>query len=272
MDIQIRLSIYYGVCDIHSLLDNAKNGDKKMRSRTSSFSQRRYAARLTKDVRHKEMRIEFTTADTYELSGFVFQKFAGKRYVVFDVEATGPDQNADSVTQIGAIVVDGHRMCMTASYMSLVKPWQSIPEKIEALTGVTNERVATAPGFAEAWAGFKTFCSDAVLVTQCGYEFDFPILDHECVRVNTPRLMTPRLDTKVIFALLHPEMTETFSTNFLCDYYGIDRSPFKRHDALGDSNLIARIFLAEMEEAKQLGIDALSADGIRIKRFILPPL
>jgi len=218
------------------------------------------------------MRIEFTTDDTYELSGFVFQKFTGKRYVVFDVEATGPNQNTDSVTQIGAIAIDGHRMCATASFMSLIKPWKAIPEKIEALTGVTNERVATEPGFADAWTGFKTFCADAVLVTQCGYEFDFPILDRECDRANTARLMAPRLDTKVIFALLHPEMTETFSTNFLSDYYCIDRSPFKRHDALGDSNLIARIFLAELEEAKQLGIDAIKADRVSIKRFILPPL
>ncbi len=214
------------------------------------------------------MQIAYLSAELYELSDFRFEGLHARRYVVFDLEATGPGAETDSVTQIGAV-----RMGESdTAFESLVRPWKPIPQKIEELTGVTNAKVKTAPDFAEAYARFRAFCGDAVLVTQCGYEYDFPLLDRECDRAELEHLANIRLDTKAIFALLHPQRTETFSTSFLSVYYGINRSEFKRHDALGDARLIARIFRAELEEAKNMGIDALATDGLRIKRFALPPL
>jgi len=214
------------------------------------------------------MNIEIDSAEHYQLRDFSFEGLGNKKYLVFDLEATGPDPAEDSVTQIGAVWLGES----DAIFESLVRPWKPIPPKIEELTGVTNARVKTASGFAEAFGQFRNFCGDAVLVTQCGYEYDFPLLDQECDRAGLARLANVRLDTKAIFALLHPQRTETFSTNFLSDYYGIDRSEFKRHDALGDARLIARIFRAELKEAKSMGIDALATDGLKIKRFVLPPL
>jgi len=218
------------------------------------------------------MQTHFTSADFYELRDFQFSGLAGQSYVVFDLEATGPVAEDDSVTQIGTVRLADESFDEEMAFESLVRPWKPIPPKIEVLTGVTNERVRDAPGFGEAFGRFREFCGDAVLVTQCGYEYDFPLLDRECDRAGLERLGNVRLDTKVIFALLHSERTETFSTNFLSDYYGIDRSEFKRHDALGDARLIARIFRAELAEAKRLGIDALTTDKMKIKRFVLPPL
>jgi DNA polymerase III epsilon subunit family exonuclease len=218
------------------------------------------------------MHIEFLSDEAYELSDLEFRGLFNQRYVIFDVEATGPDPVTDCVTQIGAVTFEFPQLCPSASFTQLVKPWKAIPEKIGALTGVTDERVHDAPDFAQVWGEFSRFCSNAVLVTQCGYEFDYPLLDAECDRANLPWLSAQRLDTKAIFALLHPEISETFSTNFLTDYYGIDRSQFQRHDALGDAGLIARIFGAELEEARRLGVSSLKAERIRIRRFILPPL
>jgi DNA polymerase III epsilon subunit family exonuclease len=217
------------------------------------------------------MNVTFQNADCYELRDFRFSGWAGLEYVVFDLEATGPVVEADSVTQIGAVRLYGDGTD-GAVFESFVRPWKPIPPKIEGLTGITNARVATAPEFAAVWNDFRTFCGDAVLVTQCGYEFDFPLLDRVCDRAGLKRLANVRLDTKAIFALLHPDRAETFSTDFLSDYYGIDHGGFKRHDALGDARLIARIFRAELEEAKSMGTDALETERIRIKRFVLPPL
>lgn len=211
------------------------------------------------------MEITFTSAEEYELSGFYFDGLENREFVVFDLEATGPDAECDSVTQFGAVQMgDGAQ-----TFESLVKPWQPIPSKIEELTGVTNQRTENAVGFADAYERFRKFCGDAVLVTSCGYEYDFPLLERECGRSGLPMLPNERLDTKAIFALLHPDRTETFSTDFLSDYYQIDRSGLKRHDALGDARLIARIFEAECDEARQLGIDSISTEKMRIKRFVL---
>lgn len=217
------------------------------------------------------MKLTFSNSTNYELSDFHFEGLANKQYVIFDLEGTGPDAAQDSVTQIGAICLSNGETG-DAVFESLVKPWKQIPPKIEALTGITNTKVAEAAEFSSVYEQFTEFCGESVLVTQCGYEYDFPLLDQECERAGLGRLTNERLDTKAIFALLHPQRTETFSTNFLSSYYRINCSEFKRHDALGDARLVARIFRAELEEAKSMGIDAFETAGMMIKRFLPPPL
>ncbi len=211
------------------------------------------------------MKITFTSAEEYELGDFQFDLSADHEFVVFDLEGTGPDAWRDSVTQFGAVRLSDPG----ESFESVVKPWKPIPPKIEELTGVTNERIGEAERFAGVFEHFREFCGEAVLVTSCGYEYDFPLLERECERAGLTMLPNVRLDTKAIFALLHPKRSETFSTNFVSDYYGIDRSEFQRHDALGDAKLIARIFQAELREAQEMGVSSLRADGVRIKRFAL---
>ncbi|MEO6874241.1 MAG: 3'-5' exonuclease [Opitutaceae bacterium] len=219
------------------------------------------------------MKISFLDAQYYLLSGFAFSGFSKRRYVVFDVESTGIDHQSESVTQIGAVAVYASGPRDTESFKSLVKPWKPIPDKIEKLTGITNIQLADAAEFPAVWPEFIKFCGNSPLVTQCGYEFDFPILDQECARAGVSPLGNPRLDTKALFALLHPERSEVFSTNFLSDHYRADRSRYQRHDALGDAQLISRVFHGELQELQRAGVDSLRSDSaIRIKRFILPPL
>ena len=206
------------------------------------------------------MKITFISAEEYELRDFRFDLLANRDFVVFDLEGTGPDAERDSVTQFGAVRLGNEAQ----TFESLVKPWRPIPPKIEELTGVTNERVGEAESFSVVFERFREFCGDAVLVTQCGYEYDFPLLDRECERAGIARLENTGLDTKAIFALLHPDRSEIFSTDFLSDYYQIDRREFQRHDALGDARLIARIFQAELKEANEMGADSLEADLARI--------
>ena len=219
------------------------------------------------------MNVDFIDSEHYRIPSFSFGPLTGRRYVVFDFESTGPIYSEDSITQIGAVAVYDDGPCDEESFCSLVRPWKPIPAKIEELTGVTNELVASAPNFGAIFSEFEAFCGDSALVTQAGYEFDFPIADLECHRAGYPRLANPRLDTKAIFALLHPERSENFSTNFLSEYYGVHRKPFKRHDALGDALLISRFFHAQMEEARSHERVSLEAtEPIRIRRFVLPPL
>lgn len=219
------------------------------------------------------MKIEAIGTDSYVLSKFAFGPLSGRRYVVFDLEATGPDPAADAITQIGAVAVyaDGPRD--GESFCCLVRPWKAIPPKIEQLTGVTNALAATASGFAAVWQDFARFCDDSPLVAQCGYEFDFKLLDRECSRAGIRPLTQERLDTKATFALEHPQRDEVFSTDFLVSHYGVDRGAFKRHDALGDAKLIARVFHAQLQEARRLGRDEWRGEQpVRVKRFVPPPL
>lgn len=211
--------------------------------------------------------------DSYEFGPFSFTGLSNRRYVVLDLEATGPDSATDSVTQIGAVALYDDGPCDSESFSRFVRPWKRIPEKIERLTDISNEEVASADDFAAVWVEFAEFCSDSTLVTQCGYEFDLPLLQRECARIDADFMCNVWLDTKAVFAMLHPDRFETFSTDFLTDHYGINRAAFARHDALGDARLISRIFHRQLEEAKSSGLDQFSVDStIRVKRSILPPL
>lgn len=63
--------------------------------------------------------------------------------MVFDIETTGLDPARDSITEIGAVVVeDGN---ITGRFHSLVNPEVPIPEEIVELTGITDEMVKDCP-------------------------------------------------------------------------------------------------------------------------------
>jgi DNA polymerase III alpha subunit (gram-positive type) len=217
------------------------------------------------------MKISPKDSNTYLLSDFSFTFRTGNRYIVFDLEATGPNEAEDNITQMGAIVVDETGPREDLTFVSYVKPRKLIPKFIEELTGVTNELVDQAPGFLEVYEKFREFCGDAILVTQCGYEYDFPLLACECRRSSVALLENERLDTKAIYSLLHPGEKNTFSTNFLSDYYKIDRSVYKRHDALGDARLISRFFWSEIQEAASLAVGFIATQSpLEIKKAGAP--
>lgn len=91
-------------------------------------------------------------------------------------------------------------------------------------------------------------------ITQAGYEFDYPLLVYECGRHRVEFPKVCMLDTKALFAFLHPDRDEVFNTDFLTRYYKIDPMGLRRHDALGDALLIAKIFCAELAELSARGL------------------
>ncbi len=219
------------------------------------------------------MLIQFTNDQSYVWSEFTLEDMEDHSYWVFDVEATGIDAATEQVTQIGGVRVAGSQADFTSTFVSYVRPNKPIPQKIQTLTGITPEQTETAPVFAEAFPRFLERCRGHILVTQCGYEFDYPLLETECRRCG---LIFPdfiRLDTKAFFAFLHPELDQTFSTDFLVSYYALDTAGLNRHDALGDALLTSLIFCAELADARKQGLTAIKlAQPITIKRFQLPPL
>lgn len=219
------------------------------------------------------MLIQSDTDHTYTWSNFSITDIHRQSYWVFDLEATGIDYAFERVIQVGGVAVEVGRAVEDSAFASFVCPDKPIPEKIQRLTGISQKDVDSAPTFSEVLALFLDSCRGRTLVTQCGYEFDYPLLDAECQRHSLPLPELLRLDTKAVFTYLHPDVDATFSTDYLVNYYGIDRGSLKRHDALGDALLIARVWCAELEEAKRIGVDAIRVtEPISIRRFVLPPL
>jgi DNA polymerase III subunit epsilon len=86
-------------------------------------------------------------------------------------------------------------------------------------------------------------------------------------------ILNPCLDTKALFSYLHPEIKDIIWTDYLIKYYNIYDKDLKRHDALGDSILIGRIFLRIVEELEVRDIkDIEFIDPVVVKRFLIRPL
>lgn len=219
------------------------------------------------------MRIEQVSPHEYAISGLIVERLHELAYCVFDLEATGPDPDRDHVTQIGAVKVDGSGEPENGTFATLVRPPVPIPEPIERLTGIRNEDAANAPPFPEAYRSFRGYAANRVLVTQCGYEFDGPLLASECGRHGLDPPDCPMLDAKALFTYAFPEIDEIPSTDFMIRFFGIDDRDLPRHDALGDALLIARIFGRLLAACRERGITEIRiTEPLRVKKARLRPL
>lgn len=103
------------------------------------------------------------------------------RLAFLDVETTGADPREDRITEVGlALVDDGHPV---EEWSSLINPGREIPAGIETLTGITNEMVARAPGFAEVGLDLAARLQGRLLIAH-NARFDYAFLRQEFRRAG----------------------------------------------------------------------------------------
>lgn len=92
-------------------------------------------------------------------------------FVVLDIETTGySPQKGGRIIEIAAVrVVNGE---IVERFSTLVNPQLKIPERIERLTGITNEEVKDRPTIYHVLPAFYRFIGDAVIVAH-NLEFDW---------------------------------------------------------------------------------------------------
>ena len=106
-----------------------------------------------------------------------------KRYVIVDLETTGLNPQYDYITEFGAVLVENSEIVDT--FEQLVKPKKNIPEKVENLTGITNEMVSNAPSMNIVLPKFLEFIGDDILVGH-NIDFDSKFISAACQRFNLP--------------------------------------------------------------------------------------
>lgn len=220
------------------------------------------------------MNIDFITDTEYLVSGVTLKDIQNhQRYCVFDFEATGIDHESEYITQIGAVLIEGNKILEEKTFNTYIKSPKKIPEAVERFTGVYNKYLENAPTLTQTYKEFQRFTKDTILVTHAGYEFDLPLLNRECQRNNLDMLTNTCLDTKALFSYLYPEIKDIIWTDFLVKYYGIKNDDLRRHDALDDSKLIARIFVTLLKEFEKRGKSDIDfIDPVRVKRFEVIPM
>ena len=169
--------------------------------------------------------------ESYKIKDIYIKDFSKQNFCVFDLEGTGLNHSQDDdIIQFGAVRIENRKIksdCLDI----YVRPQKPIPQNIEKITGISNEKVKNAISFSEAYEKFINFSAECILIAQCGYEYDFGIINSSCERNNIKLIKTTELDTKILFAYLHPELNNTFSTDFLVNFYSVDVSGLMRHTA-----------------------------------------
>ncbi len=163
-----------------------------------------------------------------------------RTYVALDLETTGLDTERDAIMEVGAVRFDpdGGR----ETFQTFVNPKQSIPYRIQRLTGISDADVANAPLFAEVAGDLEAFIGTDPVVGQ-NVSFDLSFLER--ARLRPPG---PVYDTQELAGLLLPGLIEHNLRAIAC-YLGIEFTP---HRALADAEAARRVFLALRERLAAL--------------------
>lgn len=172
------------------------------------------------------------------------------RQIVLDTETTGIDPNeGHRLVEIGGVEVINRRLT-GRHYHQYINPERNIDADAVAIHGITNERVAHEPVFAQIADEFWEFIKGAELVIH-NAAFDVGFLDHEFNRLNQQR-GEPKLgpiasacrvlDTLKLARDMHPGQRNNLDA--LCKRYDIDNGHRELHGALLDAEILADVYLA----------------------------
>lgn len=149
-------------------------------------------------------------------------------YVVIDLEMTGLAVKTEAILEVGAIRVRGGRE--TDCYAALLNTGRKIPDRVAALTGITEAMAAAGREPEEAMAEFFDFLGEDVLVGQ-NVIFDYRFLKQWAVNHGFS-FERSAVDTLKLARCFLPEEQKK-DLESLCRYFGITR--VDAHRAMEDA-------------------------------------
>jgi DNA polymerase-3 subunit epsilon/CBS domain-containing protein len=173
--------------------------------------------------------------------------------IAFDTETTGVDVRTASVIEIGALRIVSGVLRPEDVFRSLVQPLGRIdPEALRA-HGIDEAQVRDAPRFQDVWPLFAEFVGDSVLIGHT-VGFDLAILERQLAGSGQVWRRPRMLDTQLLAQLVSPKLGKC-SLDDLADQFDIDVE--KRHSAIGDATIAARVFFALLPQLLQRNIRTL---------------
>ncbi|MEN9905007.1 MAG: polymerase PolC-type [Pseudomonadota bacterium] len=174
-------------------------------------------------------------------------------YTVFDTETTGLNPaGGDEIIQIGAVRIVNGKLLRHECYEQLVDPQRMIPEAGIPIHGITQEMVRGKPAIGQVLPLFHAYARDTVLVGHnAAFDMRFLQLKEESTGIVFDQ---PVLDTLLLSALLHPGQA-SHRIEAIAERFSITVSG--RHNALGDANVTAEIFLRLIPLLAEKGIHTL---------------
>lgn len=181
---------------------------------------------------------------------------------IVDLETTGANASWDRITEIAVIEVEDGEV--SGEWSTLVNPETPIPPAIQALTGITNDMVESAPTFATLARDLHERLAGRVVVAH-NARFDYGFLRQEFersgIRYSARTLCTVKLSRR-----LYPGHAR-HNLDSLIDRHGL--ACRARHRALGDADAVWQFLRVA---AAEHGDEALGAAARQVARQqTLPP-
>lgn len=185
--------------------------------------------------------------------------FRDERFAVVDVETTGGSPTrGHRITEIAVVEVTGG--ALSDAFHTLVNPGRTIPSRISALTGITDEMVAPAPYFDEIADGVLARLRSRVFVAH-NARFDWRFVTAQLGDAvgevpDVERLCTVRMARRLL-----PELRRR-NLDAVTRHFGVEVT--RRHRALGDAEATARVLLRLLDRAEARGL----ADLVALRGFL----
>lgn len=156
-------------------------------------------------------------------------------YAIVDIETTGGNAQHSCITEIAIILHDGKSI--EGRYSTLVNPQQPIPRYIQAITGIDNEMVASAPTFSKVAEKVFNLLDKRIFVAH-NVNFDYSFIHHQLQQHGyfwqAKKVCSVRYARKIFKNLT------SYSLGNLCRDLSIPIS--NRHRALGDAEATSILF------------------------------
>jgi DNA polymerase-3 subunit epsilon len=118
-------------------------------------------------------------------------KIKDQVFCVVDIETTAGNANDGQIIELAAIKVKNNKIIET--YESLVTA-NSIPKKVQEITGITLDMLKDAPNLKDVLEEFKIFIEDDVFVAH-NISFDYKFISDSLKKYDLGELFNPKLCT-----------------------------------------------------------------------------
>jgi DNA polymerase III subunit epsilon len=166
------------------------------------------------------------------------------RQVVLDTETTGLEvEQQHRVIEIGCVELFNRRLT-GRTFHQYLNPERDIDEGAQQVHGLTREKLAKEPTFAQVHPEFLEFIRDAELIIH-NAPFDVAFLNAELARIEIAHKISDLcrvLDSLALARQMHPGQRNNLDA--LCKRYSVDNSRRDYHGALLDARILAEVYLA----------------------------
>lgn len=171
----------------------------------------------------------------------------GERFVVVDIETTGPSfQQGDRMIQIGMVVIENGQI--VERFSSFINPKTKIPNFIQQLTGIKESDVVDAPSFQTIAAKVYELLEGAYLVAH-NVHFDLPFLEAAFKEAGFDSFFVQVIDTVELARLLLPT-EESYKLSYLAQLFSLSHD--RPHQADSDAEVTALLCLSLFEKLESL--------------------